>query len=112
MKKIEAIIRTSRFEAVHEALSMVGIPFMYSVEIKGFGKETGQSQSYRGVPYDIGFIPRTKLEVVVREDQAEEVVDCILNEAYTGSIGDGKIFISDIERAIRIRSREEGAAAL
>lgn len=112
MKKVEAIIRTSRFEAVHSALSLVGIPFMYSMEIKGFGKETSQSQTYRGAHYDIGFIPRTKLEVVVNNDQVEEVIDCILQEASTGTIGDGKIFVSDVERAIRIRSREEGAAAL
>ncbi len=112
MKKVEAIIRTSKFEAVHSALSHCGIPFMYSTEIKGFGKEPGQSQTYRGAHYDVGFIPRTKLTVVVKEDQLEEVIDCILQEASTGEIGDGKIFISDVERIIRIRSREEGAAAL
>lgn len=112
MKKVEAIIRTSRFEAVHSALSQVGIPFMYSMEIKGFGKETSQSQTYRGVPYDVGFIPRTKLEVVIDEDQLEEVLNCILQEASTETIGDGKIFVSNIERAIRIRSGEEGSAAL
>jgi nitrogen regulatory protein PII len=112
MKKVEAIIRTSKFEDVHSALSQVGIPFMYSMEVKGFGKESSLSQTYRGAHYDVGFIPRTKLEVVVTEDQLEEVIDCILQIATTGEIGDGKIFISDIERAYRIRSREEGAAAL
>jgi nitrogen regulatory protein PII len=112
MKKVEAIIRTSKFEDVHSALSQVGIPFMYSMEVKGFGKESSMSQTYRGAHYDVGFIPRTKLEVVVTEDQLEEVIDCILQIATTGEIGDGKIFISDIERAYRIRSREEGAAAL
>jgi nitrogen regulatory protein P-II 1 len=112
MKKVEAIIRTSKFEDVHSALSQVGIPFMYSMEVKGFGKESSMSQTYRGAHYDVGFIPRTKLEVVVTEDQLEEVIDCILHIATTGEIGDGKIFISDIERAYRIRSREEGAAAL
>ncbi len=112
MKKVEAIIRTSKFENVHAALSKVGIAFMYSMEIRGFGKEPSVSQTYRGANYDLGYIPRTKLEVVVTEDQLEEVVDVILLEASTGEIGDGKIFISDVERAIRIRSREEGPAAL
>ncbi|EMR04016.1 Nitrogen regulatory protein P-II 2 [Cesiribacter andamanensis AMV16] len=85
---------------------------MYSMEVKGFGKEAGLAHTYRGAQYDVGFIPRTKLEVVVTEDQLEDVVECILLEASTGEIGDGKIFISEVERAIRIRSREEGAAAL
>ncbi len=112
MKKIEAIIRTSKFEQVHAALSRLGIPFMYSMEVKGFGKEASLAHTYRGAHYDVGFIPRTKLEVVVATDQLDDVVECILLEATTGEIGDGKIFISDVERAIRIRSREEGTAAL
>lgn len=112
MKKIEAIIRTSKFEEVHAALSQIGIPFMYSMEVKGFGKESGVSQTYRGAHYDVGFIPRSKLEVVVTEAQLEEVIDCILQNASTGEIGDGKIFVSDVERAYRIRSREEGPSAL
>jgi nitrogen regulatory protein PII len=112
MKKVEAIIRTSKFEEVHASLSALGIPFMYSMEVKGFGKEASLSHTYRGAHYDVGFIPRTKIEVVVTEIQLEDVVECILQEASTGEIGDGKIFISDVERVIRIRSREEGAAAL
>ena len=112
MKKIEAIIRTSKFEQVHAALSRLGIPFMYSMEVKGFGKESSLSHTYRGAHYDTGFIPRTKLEVVVTELQLNDVVECILQEASTGEIGDGKIFVSDVDRVIRIRSREEGAAAL
>ncbi|AHM60077.1 nitrogen regulatory protein P-II [Flammeovirgaceae bacterium 311] len=112
MKKVEAIIRTSKFEEVHSALSSLGIPFMYSMEVKGFGKEASLSHTYRGAHYDVGFIPRTKIEVVVTELQLDDVVECILQEASTGEIGDGKIFISDVERVIRIRSREEGAAAL
>ena len=112
MKKIEAIIRTSKFEQVHAALSRLGIPFMYSMEVKGFGKEHSLTQTYRGAHYDVGFIPRTKLEVVVTENQLDDVTECILLEASTGEIGDGKIFISDVDRVIRIRSREEGAAAL
>lgn len=112
MKKVEAIIRTSKFEEVHSALSKYGIPFMHSFEVKGFGKEHSLSQTYRGANYDVGYIPRTKLEVVVTEDQLEEVIEIILQEASTGSIGDGKIFVSDVERAVRIRSREEGPAAL
>ncbi len=112
MKKVEAIIRTSKFEDVHAALSQIGIRFMYSMEVKGFGKESSVSQTYRGAHYDVGFIPRTKLEVVITEDQLEEVVDCILTHAATGEVGDGKIFISNVDRAFRIRSREEGDAAL
>lgn len=112
MKKVEAIIRTSKFEAVHEALSRLGIPFMYSMEVKGFGKETSMSQTYRGAHYDVGYIPRSKLEVVVTEELLEDVIEVILLESTTGEIGDGKIFVSDVQRAIRIRSREEGPSAL
>jgi nitrogen regulatory protein P-II 1 len=112
MKKIEAIIRTSKFEHVYESLSAIGLRFLSFMEIKGFGMEEGASQTYRGATYDVGFIPRTKLEIVVTDEQAQEVIDCILKVAHTGHIGDGKIFVYDVEKAYRIRTGEEGPKAL
>lgn len=112
MKKIEAIIRTSKFEDVYEALSDIGIPFMSTYEVKGFGMEESSSQVYRGASYHVGFIPRTKIELVVTEEHVQDVVSCILRVANTGKIGDGKIFILDVEEVIRIRTGEEGELAL
>lgn len=112
MKKVEAIIRTSRFEKVYESLGGIGLKFLTFMEVKGFGMEPGLSQTYRGATYDEGFIPRTKLEMVVADHQLNEVVDCILNVAKTGAVGDGKIFIYDVDQAYRIRSAEQGEAAL
>jgi nitrogen regulatory protein P-II 1 len=115
MKKVEAIIRTSKFEEVHEALAKAGIKFMSFYEVKGFGMETGMSQSYRGAAYDIGYIPRTKLEIVVSDSFLQTTIDILLKIAPTGpngQIGDGKIFVMDLEKVYRIRNGEEGSPAI
>lgn len=112
MKKIEAIIRTSKFEEVYESLASIGLRFLSFMEVKGFGMEESISQTYRGATYDVGFIPRTKLEMVVTDAQEEEVIDCLLKVAHTGSVGDGKIFVYDVSQAYRIRTGEEGEGAL
>lgn len=111
MKKVEAIIRTSVFEEVHQALSAVGVPFMTFSEVKGLGMETS-TRTYRGATYDVGFIPRTKLEIVINSDKIDDVVAAILKHGRTGEVGDGKIFIQDIESAVRIRTGEKDEEAL
>ncbi|MGV3539267.1 MAG: P-II family nitrogen regulator [Rufibacter sp.] len=112
MKKVEAIIRTSKFEEVYEALSEIGIPFMSTYDVKGFGLEHGSAQVYRGTAYQVGFIPRTKVEIIVTDDQLDTVVSIILKVANTGKVGDGKIFVMDLEEVIRIRTGEIGELAL
>ncbi len=112
MKKIEAIIRTSKFEDVYEALTQIGVPFMSTYDVKGFGLEHGSSQVYRGTTYNVGFIPRTKIELIVTEDQTDAVVSTILKVANTGKVGDGKIFIMDVQDVIRIRTGDIGEMAL
>jgi nitrogen regulatory protein PII len=112
MKKIEAIIRTSKFEEVYEALAEIGISFMSTYDIKGFGLETGTSQVYRGSTYNVGFIPRTKIELIVTEEHMHDVISTILQVAATGKVGDGKIIVMDVEEVIRIRTGEMGQLAL
>lgn len=112
MKKVEAIIRTSKFEEVHAELAKIGIGFMTYSEVKGIGTEHAATQHYRGASYDVGFIPRARLEIVVPVEKLDQLIECILKTAHTGSVGDGKIFISDIEDAYRIRTRERGQDAL
>ena len=112
MKKVEAIIRTSKFEDVVAELSKIGIGFLTFSEVKGIGTEHAATQHYRGAAYDVGFIPRTKIEIVIAEDKLEILVDCILTSAYTGKIGDGKIFVSEITEVYRIRNKDKGAQAL
>ncbi|GAB2548206.1 P-II family nitrogen regulator [Rufibacter soli] len=112
MKKIEAIIRTSKFEEVYEALAEIGIPFMSTYDVKGFGLEHGASQVYRGTTYNVGFIPRTKVEIIAPDEQVDAVVSIILKVATTGKVGDGKIFILDVEEVIRIRTGDVGELAL
>ncbi|MBK6480371.1 MAG: P-II family nitrogen regulator [Saprospiraceae bacterium] len=112
MKKIEAIIRTSKFEEVHSELGKIGIAFFTFSEVKGIGTEHAATQQYRGTAYDIGFIPRTNVEIVVPNDKADAVVQCILKSAHTGKVGDGKIFVSDINEVYRIRNADKGNEAL
>ena len=112
MKKIEAIIRTSKFEEVYTELAKIGIRFMTYSEVKGIGMEHGVTQRYRGAEYDIGFIPRTRLEVVAADNKVDQLVECILKTGYTGKVGDGKIFIYDLVEAYRIRTKEKGDKAL
>ena len=112
MKKVEAIIRTAKFEEVHVELAKIGIRFMTYSEVKGIGMENPTSQQYRGTTFDVGFIPRTRLEIAVPSSKLEEVIECLLKTAYTGKVGDGKIFIYDIADAYRIRTKEKGEKAL
>ena len=112
MKKIEAIIRTSKFEEVVSELSKIGVPFLTFSEVKGIGTEHATTQQYRGTAYDVGFIPRTLLEIVITDEKLDSVLDCIFEAAYTGNIGDGKIFITELVDVIRIRTGEKGKAAV
>lgn len=112
MKKIEAIIRTAKFETVHEELAKIGVKFMTYSEVKGIGMEHGATQQYRGTTFDVGYIPRTRLEIAVTTSKLEEVLQCLLKTAYTGKVGDGKIFVYDIAEAYRIRTKEKGDSAL
>ena len=112
MKKIEAIIKPFKLDDVREALSEIGIAGMTAVEVKGFGRQKGHTELYRGAEYVIDFLPKVKLEVVVRDDQADNCIEAITNAARTGKIGDGKIFVSTVERVVRIRTGEEGDEAI
>ena len=112
MKKIEAIIRTSRFNQVKEALHKCGIDFFTFEDVKGVGNQKTEKTVYRGQEYDLGSIARTKLTIVATEEKVDEILNSILTSARTGEIGDGKIFISNIDEVIRIRSGEKNAAAL
>jgi nitrogen regulatory protein PII len=112
MKKIEAVIKPFKLDEVKEALNALGIAGMTVTEVKGFGRQKGHVELYRGAEYDIAFIPKVKLEIVVAEAIAEKVVATIMEKAKTGKIGDGKIFISKVEDVIRIRTGEKGESAI
>lgn len=112
MKKIEAIIQPHRLEAVREALTAQGIQGMTVSEVRGHGRQKGHTEIYRGQEYKVEFIPKVKVEVVVPDDKAEAVIDCITLAARSGKIGDGKIFVSDISEAIRIRNSDRGPSVL
>jgi nitrogen regulatory protein P-II 1 len=112
MKKIEAIIRPFRIDDVREALGDIGVKGMTLTEVKGYGRQKGHTELYRGSEYQIDFLPKIKLEVVVTDKLADKVVDTIVKAAKTGEVGDGKIFISDVEDAVRVRTGESGEAAL
>ena len=112
MKKIEAIIKPFRLEEVKEALSALGIEGMTVTEVKGFGRQKGHTEIYRGSEYTVDFLPKIKVEVVIADNQVNDAVDAIVKAAKTGKIGDGKVFISDIENAVRIRTSETGEQAV
>lgn len=112
MKKIEAIIKPFKLDDVREALSDVGITGMTVSEVKGFGRQKGHTEMYRGAEYMIDFLPKVKLEIVIADEQVEACVHAIIDTAQTGKIGDGKIFIYDVERVIRIRTSEENDEAI
>lgn len=112
MKKIEAIIRHFKLEDVKNALSERGIKGMTITEVRGFGRQKGHTEMYRGTEYAVDFVPKVKLEVVVDNDLAKNVIDTILRSAQTGQIGDGKIFVSSIEHTVRIRTGETDDNAL
>ena len=112
MKKIEAVIKPFKLEEVKDALAEVGIEGMTVTEVKGFGRQKGHTEIYRGSEYTVDFLPKIKLDVVVGDDNVEAATKAIINAAKTGKIGDGKVFISTIEEAIRIRTDEKGDKAL
>ena len=112
MKKIEAIIKPFKLDDVREALSDIGVSGMTATEVKGFGRQKGHTELYRGAEHVVDFLPKVKIELVVKTDQVDLCVEAITKAARTGKIGDGKIFVCDIERAVRIRTGEENADAL
>ena len=112
MKKIEAIIKPFKLDEVKDALSKIGVQGMTVTEVKGFGRQKGHVELYRGAEYDVAFIPKIKIDVVVGEDMAEKAVATIQEKAKTGKIGDGKIFVSSVEQIIRIRTGETGETAI
>jgi nitrogen regulatory protein P-II 1 len=112
MKKIEAVIRHFKLEAVKNALSEKGIKGMTVTEVRGFGRQKGHTETYRGAEYAVDFIPKVKLEVVVHNDDLQKVIDTVVTTARTGQVGDGKIFVSDLANVIRIRTGEQADAAI
>ena len=112
MLKIEAIVRHHKIDAIKDALVSAGYHGMTVTEVRGFGRQKGQKETYRGAEYRIDFVPKLKVEIVVPKEAGEKVVDTIVRAAQTGQIGDGKIFVSEVVNAIRIRTTETGSAAL
>lgn len=112
MKQIVAIIKPFKLDEVREALADVGVHGLTVTEVKGFGRQKGHTELYRGAEYVVDFLPKLKIEAVVSDDVLEQVVDAVCEAAYTGKIGDGKIFIFDVEQVIRIRTGETGEAAI
>ncbi|MEK7322810.1 MAG: P-II family nitrogen regulator [Pseudomonadota bacterium] len=112
MKKVEAIIKPFKLDDVREALSEIGITGMTVTEVKGFGRQKGHTELYRGAEYVVDFLPKVKIEAVLADDQVDRAVEAIAQAARTGKIGDGKIFITDVERVVRIRTGEEGTDAI
>jgi len=112
MKKIEAIIKPFKLEEVKENLGMIGIHGMTVIEVKGFGRQKGHTELYRGAEYIVDFLPKVKIEIVVSDEDMDKAVESIQNAAKTGRIGDGKIFVTDLEQVIRIRTGEAGEKAL
>ena len=106
MKKVEAVIKPFRLDDVREALSEIGITGMTAIEVKGFGRQKGHTELYRGAEYVVDFLPKVKLEIVVKEDDLERCIDAITNAARTGKIGDGKIFVTSVDNVVRIRTGE------
>ncbi len=112
MKKVEAIIKPFKLEEVKEALKEIGVTGMTVTEVKGFGRQKGHTEIYRGSEYTVDFLPKTKIELVVADSQAKPTVETIVKAARTGKIGDGKVFVSALEDAIRIRTDERGEQAV
>ncbi len=112
MKKIEAVIKPFKLDEVKEALQQVGVQGITVIEAKGFGRQKGHTELYRGAEYVVDFLPKVKIEVVITDDMVEAAIDAIRKAAQTGRIGDGKIFVSSIEDVIRIRTGETGADAI
>ncbi len=112
MKKVEAIIKPFKLDDVREALSEIGVAGMTATEVKGFGRQKGHTELYRGAEYVVDFLPKVKIEVVIDDAKVDECIEAITTAARTGKIGDGKIFVTDVERVIRIRTGEEGSEAV
>jgi nitrogen regulatory protein PII len=112
MKKIEAIIKPFKLEEVKDALGEIGIEGMTVTEVKGFGRQKGHTEIYRGSEYTVDFLPKIKLELVITDEKVEEAIRAIVKAAKTGKIGDGKVFVTNIEEAVRIRTEEKGSAAV
>jgi nitrogen regulatory protein P-II 1 len=112
MKKIEAIVKPFKLDEVREALSEVGVTGLTVTEVKGFGRQKGHTELYRGAEYVVDFLPKVKIEVVVSNDQVERAIDAIVKSARTGKIGDGKIFVTPVEHVVRIRTGETNEAAV
>ncbi|HBF12344.1 MAG TPA: P-II family nitrogen regulator [Deltaproteobacteria bacterium] len=112
MKKIEAIIKPFKLDEVKEALTEAGVKGMTLTEVKGFGRQKGHTELYRGAEYVVDFLPKIKIEIVVKDDEVSKLVDSIQNAARTGAIGDGKIFVSPVEGVVRIRTGEKGETAI
>jgi nitrogen regulatory protein PII len=112
MKKIEAIIKPFKLEEVKDALGEIGIEGMTVSEVKGFGRQKGHTEIYRGSEYTVDFLPKIKIELVIGDGQAEAAVGAIVKSAKTGKIGDGKVFVSAVEQAVRIRTEEKGESAV
>jgi len=112
MKKIEAVIKPFKLDEVREALSEIGATGMTVTEVKGFGRQKGHTELYRGAEYVVDFLPKMKIELVVADDQVERAIEAIVSAARTGKIGDGKIFVTSVEQVIRIRTGESDEAAI
>jgi nitrogen regulatory protein PII len=112
MKKIEAVIKPFKMEDVKEALAEIGVEGMTVSEVKGFGRQKGHTEIYRGSEYTVDFLPKVKFEIVITEERASAAVQAIVRAAKTGKIGDGKVFVSEVEQAIRIRTDERGPDAV
>ena len=112
MEKIEAVIRHFKLEAVKNALSEKGIKGMTVTEVRGFGRQKGHTETYRGAEYAVDFIPKVKLEVVVHNEDLQKVIDTVVNTARTGQVGDGKIFVSELSNIVRIRTGEQADSAI
>ena len=112
MKKIDAIIKPFKLEEVKDKLNEIGVQGITVTEVKGFGRQKGHTELYRGAEYVVDFLPKLKMEIVVADDQLEEVIKALMKAAQTGRIGDGKIFVSDLEDVIRIRTGERGKEAI
>ena len=112
MKKIEAVIKPFKLDEVREALSEMGVTGLTVTEVKGFGRQKGHTELYRGAEYVVDFLPKVKLEVIIADNLVEQVIDTIVKAARTGKIGDGKIFVTAVEQVVRIRTGETGEAAV
>jgi nitrogen regulatory protein PII len=112
MKKIEAIIKPFKLEEVKDALGEIGIEGMTVTEVKGFGRQRGHTEIYRGSEYTVDFLPKIKIEIVIPDEKLEDGIKAIVQSAKTGKIGDGKVFVSNVEEAVRIRTEEKGVSAV